>query len=221
MAHYAAFPANPPGHSPRRLTSKVCSLVHHKLLVCISLMCSLPGSGCAPDRQLTSRGQAPAAADGNTIFVPASNAEAVWERTVDVLHDYQFQIARENMVDGTIETEYKIGSGLLEPWHRESVGFASRLESTLQSIRRRVFVHLTQAQGGFFVRVEVFKELEDLAGLAANSAGGATFQESTPLQRDLNLVVGQSASSGWIAQGRDFQLEQELMRRLQSAYSRM
>lgn len=221
MAHYAAFPANPPGLSPRQLTSKVCSLVHHKLLVCISLTCSLPGSGCAPDRQLTSRGQAPAAAGGNTIFVPASNAEAVWERTVDVLHDYQFQIARENMVEGMIETEYKIGSGLLEPWHRESVGFASRLESTLQSIRRRVFVHLTQAQGGFLVRVEVFKELEDLDGLAANSAGGATFQESTPLQRDLNLVVGQSASSGWIAQGRDFQLEQELRRRLQAIYSRM
>lgn len=221
MAHYAAFSATPPGLSPRRLTSKVCLLVHRKLLICICFTCSLPGSGCAPDRQLTSRGQAPAADEGNSIFVSANDAEAVWERTVDVLHDYQFQIARESMLDGTIETEYKIGSGLLEPWHRESVGFASRLESTLQSIRRRAFVHLTQAQGGFLVRVEVFKELEDLDGLAANSAGGATFQESTPLQRDLNLVVGQSASSGWIAQGRDFQLEQELMRRLQAAYSRM
>jgi hypothetical protein len=61
------------------------------------------------------------------------------------------------------------------------------------------------------VSVEAFKELEDLPGRAANSASGATFQESEPLKRDLNLVVGQTAPSGWIFKGRDRALEHALL----------
>ena len=61
------------------------------------------------------------------------------------------------------------------------------------------------------VNLQVFKEQEDLHGLAANSTGGATFQESTPLERDLNLVVGQTTPSGWIARGRDPALEQLML----------
>ena len=156
----------------------------------------------------------------NPIFVPANNAEAVWERTVDVIHSYQFPIARENKLDGAIETKYKVGSGLLEPWQRDSVGTPNRLESSLQSIRRRAFVNVTPVNGGYLVGVQVFKELEDLAGLAANSPGGATFQESRPLQRDLNLVVGQSAPSGWIALGRDGDLEQAMLHSLQANFSK-
>lgn len=52
---------------------------------------------------------------------------------------------------------------------------------------------------------------EDLPGVAANSPGGATFQESAPLKRDLNLVVGQSSKSNWIPKGRDQALEQAFL----------
>jgi hypothetical protein len=158
---------------------------------------------------------------GNPIFVPNPNIEAVWERTVDVLHDYQFEVVRENRLGGVIETDYKVGSGFLEPWHHESVGHFNRLESTLQSIRRRVVVNIRSEpqQAGYLVSVEAYKELEDLPGLAANSAGGATFQENAPLQRDLNLAVGQSTPSGWIPMGRDLPLEQALLGNLMAAYT--
>jgi len=157
---------------------------------------------------------------GNPSFVPGHELEPIWERTVDVLHDYRFEIARENKLDGIIETKYKVGSGIAEPWHRDSVGLENRLESSLQSIRRKVFVTITKTEGGFLVGVQAHKELEDLAGLAANSAGGATFQENTPLQRDLNLVVGQTAPSGWISKGRDVILEQDLITHLSAALLR-
>ncbi len=156
----------------------------------------------------------------NPVLVPANNGEAVWEGTVEMIHTYQFPIAHENKLDGAIETEYKVGAGLLEPWHRDSASMHNRLESSLQSIRRRAFVNLTSVNGGYLVGVQVFKELEDLAGLAAKSPGGATFQESKPLERDLNLVVGQSAPSGWIALGRDLDLEQAMLRSLQENFSR-
>ncbi|MCA9038846.1 MAG: hypothetical protein KDA65_00725 [Planctomycetaceae bacterium] len=152
------------------------------------------------------------------VFVGTQNEELVWERAVDVLHEYPFEIKRENKLAGVIETEYKVGSGVLEPWHKETLGWDARLESSLQSIRRRVIVNVRRDNAGYFVDVEAYKEIEDLEGLAANSAGGATFQETSPLKRDYSLVVGQSTPSGWISKGRDFALEQDLLNRLQTAY---
>jgi len=143
---------------------------------------------------------------GNPVFVRANNQDAVWEHAVDVLHGHYFEIERENRLDGRIETSYKTGSGWLEPWHRDSVGSENRWESTLQPIRRKAFVSITPAEGGYFVGVEVLKELEDVQQ-AAHSEGGATFLDNSPLRRDLNAVVGQSSPSGWIPKGRDPALE--------------
>jgi hypothetical protein len=163
-------------------------------------------SGCAASRPMMV---------SNPIFVPASSQHGAWERTVDVLHDFHFPIARENRLDGVIETDYRVGSNVLEPWHGDSVGWNNRWESTLQSIRRKVRVDLTPVEGGYLVGVEAFKEQEDLLGVAENTAGAATFRKNTPLQRNLDVVVGQSSPSGWIALGRDAELEQAILGQMQ------
>ncbi|MGC1274123.1 MAG: hypothetical protein WBC44_10485 [Planctomycetaceae bacterium] len=154
----------------------------------------------------------------NPVFVPATHYETAWERTVDAIHDFKFPLARESKIDGVIETQYVVGSGVLEPWNRDSVGFDNRMESTLQSIRRRALVRITPTQGGYLVAVEAYKEQEDVRGPVANTAGGASFQVNQPLQRDLNLVVGQAAPSGWIALGRDPALEQAMLARIRSRF---
>ena len=181
------------------------------ILLCVWLAgCQLPGP--AP---------LGATRQPNPLPVVARNDDALWERTVDVLHSFQFPVAREDRLARIIETDYKVGSGCLEPWHRDSVGAANRLESTLQSVRRMVRVTLAPVDGGggYAVSVEAYKEREDLPGLAANSPGAATFQENTPLQFDLNPVVGQSAPSGWMPVGRDLALEQAILASLRAAYS--
>ena len=175
---------------------------------------SLVGAGCA-----VPLGQPEVLQADAPVFVPGNSEEVVWERVVDVIHDYRFRIARENKLVGMIETKYKVGSSVLEPWHRDSVGTANRLESTFQSIRRRVNVSIQRAEGGYLISVEAFKELEDLPGPAANSSGGATFQDNNPLQRNLNLVVGQSTPSGWIPLGRDIALEQSMLGRIRTAFT--
>lgn len=147
----------------------------------------------------------------NSLYVPQGNHELIWERVVDILHTYKFAIARENRLDGIIETQYKTGSGFLEPWHHDSVGAENLAESTFQSIRRRVMVRINPENQGFFISVEAFKELEDLPGVAANSTGGSTFQENTPLQRDLDVVTGSSTPSGWLSLGHDAALERAIM----------
>lgn len=155
----------------------------------------------------------------NPIFVAGNNEEAIWERTVDVVHDY-FDIGRENRIDGIIETKPKVGSSLFEPWHRDTVGLYNRLESTLQSIRRRGFIHVTASDGGYLIGVEVYKELQDIPNSGLPGAGAATFQQNNPLQRDLSLVVGQKSPDGWIVQGRDVVAEEAIVASLYREFSR-
>lgn len=187
-----------------------------KILRLLMLASAFAGASCAGVPVGTAR--QPVA---NPIFVSSSNQELVTERAVDVLHKYNFEVDSTNQLEGTIASQYKVGSSVVEPWHKESVGLANRLESTLQSIRRKVLIHLTPVESGYLLSVEALKEIEDLTGPAALTAGGSTFQDNnSSLQRDLNLVVGQSAPSGWIPLGRDPSLEQDMLRRLQTAYSR-
>lgn len=153
----------------------------------------------------------------NPLFVRANNHEVAWERTVDVVHDYLFEIERENKLGGVIETTYKTGASVLEPWHPDSVGTDNRLESTLQSIRRKAYVSVTPVEGGYMIGVEAHKELEDVAK-AANLQGAATFLDDNVLQRDLNAVVGQATPSGWVSKGRDEALEQSMLKSLNRAF---
>jgi hypothetical protein len=129
-----------------------------------------------------------------------------------VLNRNHFQVARESKLEGIIETEYRGGSSVLEPWHPDSVGFANRLESSMQSIRRRVLINMASTGPGLMtVSIRADKELEDVPGLAASYEGGATFSENQPLQRDLDQVVGQAGPSRWLSIGRDPLLEHKLM----------
>ncbi|QDT36413.1 hypothetical protein [Stratiformator vulcanicus] len=177
----------------------------------IALLLCLWGSGCALfDKETVS----------NPVFVPCGNSEVAWERTVDAIHDFRFPVARENKLDGVIETEYRIGSGLLEPWNKDSVGFTNRLESTLQSIRRKAIVTVAPTQGGYLVGVESIKELEDVRPVGRSTVGGETFQTRQELRRDLDLVDDTTVPRGWIYQGRDFALEQAMLQRVRKRFGR-
>lgn len=171
------------------------------------LIGSLPGCATFPSR----------AAVSNPVMVRANNPDDAWERTVDVVHEYLFEIERENKLGGMLETRYKTGASVVEPWHRDSVGMANRVESTLQSIRRKAYLSVTPVDGGYLIGVEAHKELEDVAK-AANLQGAATFLDDAVLQRDLNAVVGQATPSGWVSKGRDVALEQAMLHSIQRAF---
>ncbi|MEZ6125690.1 MAG: hypothetical protein R3C49_21300 [Planctomycetaceae bacterium] len=183
-------------------------------VVVVWLLLSSVGCLMAPFRPAGLRGP-------NAVQVPVERADLMWERSVAVLNDLHFVIARESRLEGLIETEYRGGSGCLEPWHHDSIGHANRIESTLQSIRRKVYVQFQNASPGMVsISVRVDKEIEDLQGLAATYAGGATFPESDPLNRDLDQAVGQSGPSRWLHKGTDPALESEIMARIQHAVIR-
>ena len=210
------------GRIVRFSAARRCAL--RSLLLCLgtaaSVAVGLLTAGCATVPWITEPDPPPIA---NPIYTSVTSFEGAWESTVDVLHQYGFRIppGGENRLEYVIETEPMIGSGILEPWFGDSVGKTNRLESTLQSIRRRVLVRVQPHEtGGHLVGVEVIKEREDVAGLAANSPGGASLQEYDNADRDLRPVLGQTGPSVWYPIGRDFALEQRLLASLQETLVR-
>lgn len=183
------------------MTSRGCMWVLPSLITCLFLN----SAGCVSPPRASAQGSS---------FVQIANGQrdALWERAVVVLNRNHFRVARESKLEGVIETEYRGGSNLFEPWHPDSVGVLNRMESTLQSIRRRVVVGM-QSGGAETINlsIRVDKEIEDLPGLAANYEGGAAFPDNQPLNRDLTQVIGQSGPSRWISIGRDPLLERKLL----------
>lgn len=159
------------------------------------------------------------------ILLPGTNYEATWDSVVDVVDDY-FRIEQEEPVrllgniltEGRILTRPEVGATIFEPWRRDSVGLAQRVESTLQSIRRYAEVRVLPGEGGLWVEVAVFKELEDVVQPERATAGAATFRNDTSFVRVETPVGQQEVHHGWIQLGRDLALEQEILAELQARY---
>ncbi|MDB5352190.1 MAG: hypothetical protein JWN86_3437 [Planctomycetota bacterium] len=150
----------------------------------------------------------------NPLIVSSGDFDLVWKQTIRVLDEY-FDIASENRLAGTIVTQTQMGANLGEPWRGDSVGFHERLESTLQTIRRFAQVTVKPAPGGgFAVKVEVYKQLEDLAKPDRAAGGRAVFNNVFPINRTREVVGPVPLPLQWIPRGRDHKLEQVILARL-------
>lgn len=154
----------------------------------------------------------------NPIWVP-QRPEAyalVFDTTYDVLDEY-FDIAYSNRFSGEIRTHPLVTAGYFD-------GFGLRLgyydhyenlESTLQSVRRIAFVTITPAtSGGYYIDVQVFKELEDLPRPSHAAAGSASYRTDNPIERQYAVVDPYYIRRGWLPFGRDHALEQRILQRL-------
>lgn len=178
---------------------------------------ALATAGCARFRD------PPSPPPPNPAVFPLINQDLFWDQLVDVVDDY-FQIDREDRVrqvgdvltEGRIDTYPQVGATLFEPWLQDTVDGYERLESTLQTIRRRAVVRVTPSPEGYEVDVQVFKELEDLPQPERSSAGAAAFRNDPSPKRFSEPVGGQQTPLGWIGLGRDAVLEQEILWHLQT-----
>lgn len=166
---------------------------------------------------------APAKSIPNPLFVPVANHELVWNQLVDELDDY-FRIEREQRIqeaagvltEGRIDTLPTPGATLLEPWRRDSTPGFERLQSTLQSMRRRATARVIPQQGGYLVDLQVIKELEDVSQPERSTVGGPSFRYDQTLVRDDGKTPHGALTLGWIVVGRDASLEQQILSELQA-----
>ena len=191
------------------------------------VVCSATLTGCHwLHGQPGSANSATHALPENPFFIPVSNRDLTWNVLIDSLDDY-FRIDRERRVrdvggaltEGRIDTYPTIGSSLIEPWRKDSVGAYERLHASLQSIRRQAVVRVIPHEHGYLIDVQVYKELEDI-DQPVHGAGGSQLgrHDGTLVQND-DAAGGGPRTLGWIPQGRDAALEHRIVRDIQSRLS--
>jgi hypothetical protein len=158
----------------------------------------------------------PAVTVENPVWVAPGPAAygTVFERVLDIMSDY-FEIRYANRYDGHIDTFPRISPGFEQLWKPGSPDCYQRLEATLQTIRHRAEVQIDPAQdGGFFVKVTVYKELEDLATPTRALAGLAAFRSIDTVDRTYEVIDPTVFESRWVPFGRDLEMEQAVLQRL-------
>jgi hypothetical protein len=152
----------------------------------------------------------------NPVYVPLGphSYGLVFEKVLDVVSDY-FDIAYSNRYDGRVETFPSAAPGLGQFWRPGSPDFYQRLYATLQSVRHRAIVLIQPAEdGGYFIDVRVFKELEDVPAPSRATAGPAIFRADNVANRDVEIFGEGIFNAAWVPIGRDHKLEQVILSRL-------
>ncbi|MFM7111315.1 MAG: hypothetical protein ACKO26_09230 [Planctomycetota bacterium] len=155
-------------------------------------------------------------AHGNPLFLPVGPQSygLVFEGALDVL-DEVFDIAYANRYDGRIESYPRIAPGFFQPWQAGSTSGYERIMATFQSIRHRAVLAINAAEdGGFFVDLKVYKELEDLPTPSRTNGAAAAFRNSSTVDREYEILDPNVYDQNWIPLGRDIEMEQLLLGRL-------
>ncbi|TWU47705.1 hypothetical protein Poly59_45460 [Rubripirellula reticaptiva] len=155
----------------------------------------------------------------NPLELPPANDVFVWSQVIDAVDDY-FRIVREQPVqnsdgiilDGTVETSYQIGASLLEPWRKDSTAGFERLQSTLQSIRRRATITVRPRGAAYTIEVIVQKDLEDTDRSQYATESTAAVRHDGTIVRQQDGYDDSPQTLGWIPLGRDVSLEQVILR---------
>jgi hypothetical protein len=158
----------------------------------------------------------PGACAENPVYVPLGphSYGAVFENVFDVVSQY-FEIAYANRYDGRIETFPRIAPGLGQPWKPGSPDLYQRLLNTFQSMRNRAFVLIQVADdGGYFIQVVVFRELEDLPKPVSQYAGNAAFRSDDTVERQFEVIDPAVYDSHWIPLGRDTAFENAIIQKI-------
>ena len=154
----------------------------------------------------------------NPVYVPLGASQTsyrkVLEQVIDVVDDY-FDIAESNMYAGLIRTHPRVAPGLEQFFKPGSPDFDQRLLATLQSIRHYAVVKIDGARdGGFWVDVKVYNELENVERPLRATAGAAAFRSDPGVDRQYEVIEELPTSGGWIPIGEDVKMEQEILARI-------
>jgi hypothetical protein len=152
----------------------------------------------------------------NPVYVPQGPwyYNKVFDKVLDIVDDY-FDIYSTSRFGGTIRTFPRIAPGLEQPWKSGNPDLYDRLLATLQTIRNRAEVRIDGAKdGGFFIQVVVYKELEDLAQPIRSTQGAAIFQAMPTIERQYEVIDATVLDGGWIPLCRNTALEQLILQRI-------
>jgi hypothetical protein len=190
--------------------------------LCVALIgataCLSAGCMTGPLHENPVRVQARAPVVDNPAYLPlgANSYGMVFERAYDALIDAGFIVSYSNRYDGRIETFPTTAPGIGQPWKPGSPDLYQRLYATMQSLRYRALLLIQPAaDGGYFIEVQVYKELEDLPRPFRAAASETVFRGEQTVARQYEVVPENIYdSTAWIPIGRDHAFEQCILDQL-------
>jgi len=152
---------------------------------------------------------------GNPLAVPGTTLATAEKVSQRVLQELRFQIVYPRIAEGRIETGPVTGASWFEFW-REDTARDQRLESSLHTTRRRVAIAISPKETGVEILVKAAKQRLSAPGAGpmslGESVGAHTARDRSLLSRWDDLAP---TSYEWIDMGRDEDLEQLILGRVQ------
>lgn len=190
------------------------------IVIALSACCTV---GCRAFTKTESQPQAQLISQEiqNPVQIPLLERFLVMDEISNELDDY-FRIAREEQIrivdnvmsEGWIETWPRIGSTVLEPWHKDSTRGFEKLHASFQTVRRQAKVRVIPSGDSYLVDVKVFKELEDNPNPIRGAATGKYLRHDNALDVGSQDYWNSGQNDGWISMGRDISLEQQILSRI-------
>ena len=142
---------------------------YHRIRLGLGLTILMAGlmTGCARYRE-------PVVAE--QTLGPATQRQALWEASRDVLRRYGFSLDRQDFRAGVLTTHPMVGKHFFEFWRKDAVSPCELAESSIQKIYRQVTVRLEPTQPGaetFKPNVEVVVSRSDRQRLEVTSTSEA------------------------------------------------
>ncbi len=157
-------------------------------------------------------------AQENPLYLPQGPQpevyDKIYQKALDVVDDF-FEIAYSNRFEGRIESQPAVAPGIEQPWKPGSPDLYQRILASFQTIRHRCILLISTADdGGYYIDVKVLKELEDLPAPLRATAGSASFNMVSTIERQFEVIEQPVYEPSWIPIGRDYKLEQVILERL-------
>jgi hypothetical protein len=181
------------------------------------------GAGCASgpllDNPINLGAGPPPECEANPMYLPLGPTPESYRKILDsavaALQDFGFQVLPANAFEGRIETLPRVAPGIFRPLRPGNSDFSVRLLETAQTYRHKATVLIQPADnGGYWVRVTVFKELEDLPRPVRATIGSANFRTNNDVERPFEVVDPTLLEASWLPRGEDVDIEQQLLARI-------
>jgi hypothetical protein len=196
-----------------------------RIVVAFMLTAAMAG-GCASQpaavNPLLAR-PAPGETSNQIVFSPDEPGPAAYaelsEKVADAFDDI-FVIADASRYDGKIEGAPRVAPGLGQPFKPGSPNLYERTLATFQSMRHRCIVLIKPETDPatqktiYVVSVTVFKELEDTPVPLRSAGLTGAFRSDATVDRTFEVIDPTIVATNWIPKGRDYPLEQKLLRKI-------
>lgn len=153
----------------------------------------------------------------NEITLTNMNKQQVVEISQDVLRDFNFSIAKEDVNTGYIRTRPLTGGQFFEFWRKDNADSRDVLESSIQDIRRTAQVNIRQADGKLAVNCVVKVQRLYLPQMSAENAGmrfdRITGQRIRTTELSLNI---DTKTITWIDLPDDAKLSAEILKKIEA-----